>query len=848
MAVTIENLEIQIEAKASGTTDGISALTRALEDLRAAVNALTPQLSQASTTLRNMGTRNVPQASRSFNGLGKSFTKGLAKMTAFTLGLNRLTDIFADAFNESNEYIESLNLFRVTMGESADSAMEFANTVEDLMGIDISEWITNQGVFMRMATGFGISSDKATLMSQNLTQLGYDLASFFNTDIDTAMQKLQSGMTGQIKGLKAFGYNLSVAALQETALAHGIEQSVRTMTEAQKAQLRYITLLENSNGIMGDMARTLITPANSMRILSAQLVQLKRALGNIVSVIATQVIPWVRAFVEIMTEAATALANFLGFDLPEIDYSGMDNIGSDIEDSLDAATGSAKELKRQLLGIDELTILDSPDSSSSGSALGDDLGIELPEYDFLDGLSERTDEIKEKLKAILAITSLIGAALLAWKFGPGLIAGLRDIGTAMGSLLHLIDPRTLLTQSQETIAGMLKFGAVAAVIATIALRFADLYTNSEQFRIGVERVGEVLSGVFGFAKNLLLGVWGVLKDIGLAVLDMLPDSVKNFIIAALQEIQEWITALDLDWADLLITIAGLGLLFVPGGQILGAVLLGFEAITVGLRALGLVSDETWEKIKGAATTVANAVKDFFIACLQGLIDFFVGTWTLDWRQAWDGLTTIVSAALDLIGTLTETLFGVNIVDVVKTWFEDHVKPWFTVEKWSELGNSVKQAIKNGVNGAIGVLNQFIDWCNKKLSITIPSISIMGETITKAKTFQLFTIPKIPTFAGGGFPSQGEMFIAREAGPELVGRIGSKSAVVNNSQIVDGISAGVRNANEGVVNAVFAMTQQIISAINENGGDIYLDASKVGRKTTEIQNRRNRMYGKALSNA
>ena len=113
-----------------------------------------------------------------------------------------------------------------------------------------------------------------------------------------------------------------------------------------------------------------------------------------------------------------------------------------------------------------------------------------------------------------------------------------------------------------------------------------------------------------------------------------------------------------------------------------------------------------------------------------------------------------------------------------------------------------------------------------------------------------SLPKLNVswYANGGFPAQGEMFIAREAGPELVGRIGGKSAVANNDQIVAGISAGVRNANDEVVSAVFAVAQQIITAINENGGDVYLDGSKVGQKTTEVQNRRNRMYGKALSNA
>ena len=159
------------------------------------------------------------------------------------------------------------------------------------MGINIQEWVNGQGAFNQIAEGFGIGSESANLMSKNLTQLAYDLSSLWNVDVSSAFTKLESGMSGQIKGLKAWGINISVAQLRETALAHGIELSTAKMTEAQKATLRYITIMEQSKNAQGDLARTIVTPANAMRILQAQTEQAKIALGQVVSVVAVKVIP-----------------------------------------------------------------------------------------------------------------------------------------------------------------------------------------------------------------------------------------------------------------------------------------------------------------------------------------------------------------------------------------------------------------------------------------------------------------------------------------------------------------------------------------------------------------------------
>ena len=92
-------------------------------------------------------------------------------------------------------------------------------------------------------------------------------------------------------------------------------------------------------------------------------------------------------------------------------------------------------------------------------------------------------------------------------------------------------------------------------------------------------------------------------------------------------------------------------------------------------------------------------------------------------------------------------------------------------------------------------------------------------------------------ANGGFVDNGQMFIARESGPELVGTMGNRNAVANNAQIVAGIAAGVSEANEDVVNAIYSSINQVIGVIRENrskNGAVNWDA--VSRQINRVQKR------------
>ena len=386
----------------------IQQLANAFAPLATQMQSITNGFSALPTRLQRL----IQQTNHLSAANGKaslSYVNLAAKIGIAVVAIKRILRVIAGWITKSNEYVESLNLFTVSLGEYAAEAQKYAENVAEIMGIDPGEWLRNQGIFMTLTTGFGVVSDRAYTMSKNLTQLGYDLSSFFNISYEDAFQKLQSGIAGELEPLRRLGYDLSVARLQQEALNLGITKSVNAMTQAEKAELRYYAIMTQVTTAQGDMARTLETPANQLRILQAQVNQAARAFGNIFIPVLNAVLPYAIALARAIRLVADAIARLFGFALPEIDYSGIGSVVDDsgkIEDNLGGAAGEAKKIKNALLGIDELNIISPLESSSGGlgdgAGGGGGLGFELPTYDFLVGLTEsRVDAIVEKIKGYL---------------------------------------------------------------------------------------------------------------------------------------------------------------------------------------------------------------------------------------------------------------------------------------------------------------------------------------------------------------------------------------------------------------------------------------------------------------
>ena len=300
MSTTIESLELEILSNSKSASNGINSLTKSLEKLKTAttgssgLSTLNQQLTKIngvltpatksmktfSNSLKNTSL-NSDKLTRSNDKNSKSFINLAAKMTAGYMAINKLINVGKKFINNSAGYIETVNLFTVSMGEYASEMKEYAETVKEVMGIDPAEWMRAQGVFMTIATGFGVASDRAATMSKNLTQLGYDISSFHDIDVKDAMDKIKSGLAGELEPLRAIGYDLSQAKLEATALALGIDKSVSSMTQAEKAQLRYYAIMTQVTHVQGNMARTLNDPANQLRVFKASINMAAREIGNV---------------------------------------------------------------------------------------------------------------------------------------------------------------------------------------------------------------------------------------------------------------------------------------------------------------------------------------------------------------------------------------------------------------------------------------------------------------------------------------------------------------------------------------------------------------------------------------
>ena len=645
------------------------------------------------------------------------------KTAAVMAGIRQLYGSISKMIVASNSYQEDLNLFTVAMGQYAEEAQEYAESVSKVAGIDPGKWMRNQGVFNTLLSGFGSVADRSYLMSKNLTQLGYDISSFFNISVEESMQKLQSGISGELEPLRRLGYDLSQAKLEQTALTLGIEKSVSAMTQAEKAELRYYAIMTQVTEAQGDMARTLESPANQLRVFKAQLEMTARSIGNIFIPILMKLLPIAIAIVNAIRKLADAIAKLFGFELSDIDTSGVKNLASGAEDTaagLDDATSAAKELKKSVMGFDELNILNGNTSSGSGSAGvsgGSGFDFELPEYNFIDGeLSRQVDEVTQKLKNALPWILAIGAGLAAWKLGPKLGLDLqKTIGLAVGIFGALTLVQNILDSivngvTEENMTGMI-FGMTLAVtglyvalgpvaggitaivsgLAVLAVAFTDAEKNGWNFQNQMLAIAGILAAgvgigswiplLIGMIASLLLSITTATGH-GQELIEGVKETLKGFI-----DFFAGIFTGDIERAT-----NGIAGIFNGLGKAIGAVIDGIrdwfnglldwidqktngklKPLITGIKA---IVTAVFDNIKQTVGNVINEIKTIF----SGLIKFISGVFSMDFDKAWEGIKDIFKGVWN---TIIDLLNGaINIIIRGLNWLIKQMnKISFDVPSW-----------------------------------------------------------------------------------------------------------------------------------------------------------------------
>lgn len=918
----------------------IDKFTQQMKNLAAAMKPFADEMNKVSSGFSAFPSRiqRLIASTEQYNGTVRRATtstnawNSALKAISFAAIYRAAAKLLGIAIAKSSQYTEDLNLFTVSMGKYAEEAYNYAQKVSDVMGIDPAEWMRNQGVFNTIITGFGVAGDKAAFMSKNLTQLGYDLASFYNIDFESAMQKVQSGISGELEPLRRLGYDLSVARLEQERLNLGIDKSVSSMTQAEKSQLRYYAMMTQVTQVQGDMARTLENPANMLRVLRAELEQAARAVGNIFIPILTKVLPIAIAVASALQEIIAAIAALFGVTVKSPkwgDAIGSASAGSGaIADNMDSAAGSAKELKRYLAGFDELNVLPDQNQGGSGSgagAGGGDLGLDLPGYDFLkNAVTTQIDEwkkkleplvsfVKDNLKEILGLIATIGIALLAWKLSNDFLNGimaLKTLGKNGLSIPLTIAAGVILTAASFSI----EFRAIKDAIEDKlnSFNFGEIILSGLGGTVGAgvigKGIGQLIFKAFkgsAVAKAITAGGGTISTGLIGAAIGGIVAGIPMFVTGVYDAIMNGLNTLN----GLLIpagsTLAATGIGAIIGTAIgsvggpVGAAIGALVGLVIGaLTDLGILIYQKWDEICAFFAPVAEW---FNANVVQPISGFFSGLWTdivdtfspaVTWfSDLWGSVSQTFEDVFYNIGVLVsgtwETIkiiwgivsdwFDTNVIQPVASFFSglwDGISSW-AIESWNKIStvfsgiaawfdaNVIRPIVgfftdlwtditvifgkvvgffKGIINGVLSGLNSAISYAFGGINSILRSIrgfSIAG--FTPFSGLREISVPQIPMLADGGFVDQGQLFIAREAGAEMVGSIGRRTAVANNDQIVEGIATATREGNEDLINALYAVAQQIIAEMRnqDNGGGGGYDFDRAVR---DAQRRNARMYG------
>lgn len=712
--------------------------------ITANTTALQKEIAKTNGTIASL----KKSADKSQSGVTSAFKK--LKTGIVALGIGK---VIKDSIQMGMDAVESDSLFETSLGKWADSVRDWSEETADALGLNAVAMRKNTGVIYNMTSSMGVAEDNALKLSKGISLLSEDMASFYNLDSSEAFNKLRAGLTGETEPLKALGILVDENTVKQVAYSEGIAQNGAELTQQQKVLARYVAILKQTGNAQGDLARTIDSPANQLRLLKNQVSQLGLAFSNFLIPIVSAVLPYITAFVKVITSALNTLAKFMGLKSTNASNETAkisSNVGG-LGSGLDDANKKAKKLKGTLASFDEMNVLqdNSSDSSSTGSGGGASAGgldFDLGEYDaHLDWVSSKTDAIAESIKKAFKSVGKVISSI--WNSAP--VQAFAGAVTTYGQFLFNYWSTLGLNLWQNL---QMTWSNIEGNVSTMLTNMSTLWTTFwTDVQVGIETWGQpIIDGVTGVfnsiwtdaidpAIQLISKAWadfsGILLNLWNEHGQPLINNIGEFAtktIALFQSI----------WDNVLEPI-----------------------ITPFLETLSWLWDEHISKI-------VEKVGDFVGKLVNGALEIYnkfiqpIVMWLLEkLAPAWSFLSSAIIGVLgsifavisDVIGSIIGILGG--IIDFIVGIFTGN---------WSKAWNGIKDIFKNIIDGLVGIfkfpinliidgINAFISGLNKvKVPDWVPAVGGKG-----------INIPKIPKLARGGIVDSPTVAMIGEAGKEAV---------------------------------------------------------------------------------
>lgn len=703
----MKNLKKEYSSTAS--SNGLKDLQKQIKDLK----------SETTGLVDNLG-------SKLKNTIGRAFTiRG-----AFAIGRQMV-----ELSKYASDYAEILNLFEVSLGKVTDQygnldsvaskyyskAIAFQNQLEEKLGVNKKETMEYQALFNQMSKSMGIADDYAYKLSENFTKLGLDLSSLFNIDETDAMQKLRAGLAGQTKPLRDLGLDITQQSLQPIADELGLEKSIKQLSQAEKMCLRYIAVLRQTTSAQGDMAKTVESQANQMRIFNNQLYMLKVNVGSFFSGLISSVLPYINGVMMALNAIIKTLGKLFGFEMKASNGVGKvaNGIG-DLSDGLDDAGKKAKKLKNQLMGWDEIhnITIDTDNDSGSGGIGGS--GIDprildaMSEYDnLMSQVDMKATSIRDRIMEWLGFTKHVNEETgeVTWSLNDG-YTNIEKIGTLIGGL------------------GILGFlGKVATIIKAIAesplfklaKELVDTFMKMNGLSLGETflAIGEAI-GLLGAKWIWLKGIWDIvtqsvspliqlLEVLGGTVLMVIlliavgVEAIPALIVGAVMLIIAGITALIVHWEEVKTWIIDFFTKTIP------------EAWTNFWNWLGEKWADFLKWIKEVPSKIGywtgyilGLIVKFFVIDIPKKVDEFVKWLFQKWDEFTIWLKSLPEKIKEKINEIKDFLVEFLTVTLPQKW--EDFKKWLTElpGKLWEIGKNIVQGLIDGITSMITNINTAIE--------------------------------------------------------------------------------------------------------------------------------------------
>ena len=805
------------------------------------------------------------------------------------------------------------------------------------LGLNIQEITQYASQLASVTNSLGQTGEATTAITKSMTMLAGDISSLFNVDYSTVAQNLQSGLIGQSRALYKYGIDITNATLATYAYNLGISKSVSEMTQMEKQQLRVLAILDQSKVSWGDLANTINSPSNMLRQFSNNMKEVGMVAGQLFIPILSKVMPIVNGVAIAIKRLLVNIASLMGvkIDFESFGQSGYKDTSDGLEDISDGyqdVADSAKKATLSLMGFDEINKLQDDTSSSKGSSGGggssidltDDIAKAAAEYEAAwnkafanmeNSAVAWADKIEKALEPVRKIFKdfAIGDFYAAGQDTSNLVAGIFNwfadaidkvdwygIGRKMGDYLAGIDWVEVLSSVGRAI-----WEAIKAAIEI----WQGLFQSAP--------VETTIMSVLGVMKFTGLG-----KKIGERISDALSWSaikkgLKSFAGGGglLKGLQTMLTT-DLSVIMGAGTATEIGLTIgagIVGG--IGAAIIGFnignklnEALT-GEKIDMSMFDQLAYLIKAPFEDLPSFIDGVIETITFGHKDDIANWWTASvapwftkekWGELgdniktslsekwnsfsdWWGNTAIVSWWNNNVAPWFEKETWVDAVDGMKlgiqekwdsivgwwnslaivSWWSNDVRPWFTKEKWENLADGIKKGIQGKWDDVVdwwdskpalqrisvaiedfktkiqNAWNSFKQWWND-LGLEFPHIDTPHFKIDGEFSLAPPKVPKVSIdwYANGGFPGKGQLFVANEVGPEMVGTMDGRTAVANQQEITTGIANAVYPA---VYNAVVAAMSEANNNVNIT---LQGDADKLFTMVQDKANNYTNMTGQA----